>query len=60
MEVKKWYASRTVWIAVAQAVAGILAALLETNPSLQGVGVIFIVKSALDLALRISTTQPII
>jgi hypothetical protein len=57
---KPWYTSRTVILAVLQAIVSIITAVLTQDPALQGAAALLIVKSAADLALRVSTTQPII
>jgi hypothetical protein len=53
---KSWYSSKTIWLAVIQAVLGILAAIRVENPSLFDVGVFLILKSVLDIGLRLLTT----
>lgn len=53
---KKLWRSRTVKLALAQAIAGILVAVLtEYNE----VGAIAVVKSAMDVFLRMETTESI-
>ena len=52
---KSWYQSRTIWLAVGQAVAGILAAVFASNPALQDVGWVLVVKSLVDGYFRITT-----
>ena len=54
---KKRYESKSLWIAVAQGVAGILAVIYTQYPELGGV---MIVKSMLDIYIRTITTQPIV
>lgn len=54
-EHKKWYQSRTVWLAIAQGVAGIMAAVFAVDPALQDVGYLAILKSVLDFLLRANT-----
>jgi hypothetical protein len=53
---KPWYASLTLWIAVAQGVAGILAVLLMQHPE---IGMLVVAKSIVDIFIRLSTSQPI-
>lgn len=60
MDSKHWYQSKTIRLAILQGVIGIFTALLATNPDLQSVGYIVIIKSFLDIALRYVTDQPII
>lgn len=48
--------SRTVWIAIAQAILGVLLAVTVENPALEQVGLIVMVKSVLDFFLRLNTT----
>lgn len=57
--VKKVFKSRTVWLAIAQAIAGILAVILAENPELATVGSIVIAKAALDFVLRMDTKEAI-
>ena len=56
---KKWWQSKTIWIAALQAVAGILIAVLNENPALQSVGVIALMKSLVDISLRLVTEKEI-
>lgn len=58
-DTKKWYQSKTIWIAVAQGVAGVLVAIYASNPSLETVGIGATVKSLLDLYLRYTTVTEI-
>ncbi len=60
MDFKRWYSSRTVWIAIVQGIVGIVTAILASNPELQTVGAVVTLKSALDIILRYLTTKPII
>lgn len=59
MNTKKWWESKAVWIAVLQGVAGVLAAILSTDPALKGVGYLAIVKSVIDYFVRVNTTASI-
>jgi len=56
---KSAWASKTVGVAVLQAVAGVLAALVSANPTLVTVGWVMVVKSVLDVALRFVTVEPV-
>lgn len=60
MEVKKWYKSNTVQVAIIQAILGLLTAFLADNPALKDVGYIALVKSILDFLLRAKTSTPIV
>lgn len=53
---KKWYQSKTILLAIGQAIAG-LVIVFETHYG--AVGVVLIVKAAVDAALRIITAFPI-
>lgn len=59
MNAKPWYLSRTVWVAVLQAVLGVLAVVIAENPELGIVGALAVIKSAIDMILRGITTRPI-
>ena len=50
------FSSRTVWLAIAQGVAGILVVIMTEYPEL-GYGALL--KSILDVLLRMSTTKSI-
>ena len=50
---KVWYQSKTLWIALAQGVIGVLVVVQTSNPDL---GWIVIVKSVLDIYIRSITT----
>ena len=54
--IKDWYRSRTVLLAILQAVVGIVAIFASEYPELGG---IVIGKSILDFVLRYATTKPI-
>ena len=56
---KKIYQSKTVMLAVAQAIVGILAVVLVEMPEVDTLGVIAIAKSMLDVYLRTITTETI-
>lgn len=55
MQTKSFWQSRTVLIAILQGVIGVLAALFATNPALAQVGYLAIIKTVLDITLRLST-----
>ena len=59
IKVKEWYKSNTLQIAILQAIAGILVAILADFPELQSVGGILVIKSAIDFLIRFKTNQPI-
>ena len=52
--IKKWYLSRTVWLAVLQGIAGVITIIASENPAFGG---ILIAKSAVDIVLRFVTTD---
>jgi len=56
---KKWYKSKTLWLAILQGVAGILVAIINVNPNMKIVGGAMVVKSVIDFGLRLLTSQPI-
>ena len=56
---KPLYKSRTVWLAVAQAIVGILTAVLAADPDLQKIGGLLMLKSSADLLLRVLTNKPL-
>ena len=56
---KEWYLSKTLWIAIAQSVLGILIALAAANPEMKLAGAIVIVKSAIDILVRLNTNRAI-
>jgi hypothetical protein len=60
MELKRWYQSRTIRIAIVQAIIGIFTAILATYPELQAVGIVAIAKSIIDILLRYVSNAPII
>ena len=57
---KKIFQSKTVWLAIAQAVAGIFTVILTENPELNTLGWVGVVKSIIDVALRLITSKPVI
>lgn len=57
--VKRWYQSRTIWVAVFQAMAGLLTVLIASDPHLQTAGGLALMKSAIDVLLRFLTNVPV-
>lgn len=53
---KSIYKSKTFWLAVGQAVIGIIIVLQEVYPS---VGALVLLKSGLDILLRVGTHQEV-
>ena len=56
---KKLTLSRTFWIAVAQAISGLIAIFASDNPTLKITGVSLVVKSVMDIIIRLDTSDPI-
>lgn len=56
---KEWYFSRTILLAVAQGIIGVVAAIEATKPEWKGVGALAIVKSLVDIYIRFNTSQAI-
>ena len=56
METKKWWYSRTIWLAFAQFLVGGFMALGSAHPEL---GWLLVLKSCLDGVLRINTYKTI-
>jgi hypothetical protein len=56
IEIKKWYQSKTIWLAIIQAVIGITVAVM-THYDL--IAYIAVVKSLGDVFLRYLTEQPV-
>ena len=54
---KEWYKSRTLWIAVAQSIVGIITVFIAENPELKVVGGMATVKSVIDTWLRFNTVR---
>ena len=54
--IRNWYRSRTIWLALLQAVGGILLVVVAEYPEAGG---ILIAKSFIDIALRAVTVKPI-
>ena len=57
--IKKWYFSKTVILALAQGIIGVIVAIQTVHPDLQQVGVLAIWKSAIDLVIRLNTDTAI-
>lgn len=53
---KKWYQSKTILLAIVQSIAGIV---VVFESQYGAVGAVLIVKSAVDIALRIITALPV-
>lgn len=53
---KKWYTSRTIWIAILTSVMGLIVAFDSQYP---GIGFLMIFKSFIDVVLRFITTTEI-
>lgn len=56
---KPWYQSKTIWLAVIQGALGVLAAVTATNPDVATIGSFAVVKSVLDIVLRLITETPV-
>lgn len=54
---KSFLTSRTIWLAILQAVAGVLVVAISENPELGGVGWLMIAKSGVDICIRFLTTK---
>ena len=59
MNIKSIFSSKVFWLAIAQAVAGILTIALAQDPALTTVGWVMNAKSVLDIILRFTTTQAV-
>lgn len=59
VKTKSLLQSKVFWLAVIQAVIGVVAVFTTTYPELQAVGVVAIGKSILDVLLRTITQLPI-
>lgn len=57
MNFKSIFSSRTFWLAVLQAVVGGAAAALHPDPTVKTVGGAAVVKSIVDVGLRLATNQ---
>lgn len=54
---KKWYQSTTLWLALAQTAASVLAILVAEDPNIAALGWVGIVKSILDAVVRVFLTS---
>lgn len=52
MATKKWYKSKTVWIAILQAIAGIILLIATEYPDAEIIASAMMVKSVLDIIVR--------
>lgn len=52
--------SKTVWLAIAQAIAGICLAVFSADPALQATGFGAVVKSVIDIWVRCNTSTSIV
>ena len=59
MKKKPLWKSRTVILAILQAIVGILTAVLAADPDLQKIGGLLMLKSSADLLLRVLTEKPL-
>jgi hypothetical protein len=55
---KSLFRSKTFWVAVLQGVAGVLA-LVHPDPTVKTAGGLALVKSGIDVGLRVLTTDPV-
>jgi len=56
---KSWWLSKTIWLAIGQAVLGIIVA-LQAQPEFASLGWIMTTKSVLDVILRVGTIKEIV
>lgn len=56
---KNWTKSRTIALAIAQAILGVLMIITKEYPEIDLAGVVLIVKSIADILLRLDTSSPI-
>lgn len=56
MSEKKWYLSKTIWLAVLQAILGVFVAIGTEIPT---VGWIMVVKSVIDVLIRSLTEESV-
>lgn len=57
--IRRALSSRTVRVAIIQAIVGVLGALATMDPALKTVGWLAFVKSIADVLLRLDTTAPV-
>lgn len=60
MNTKKWYESKTIWLAVVQGLAGVLTAIFAADPGFQLTGVGAFLKSIYDIYLRYKASAVIV
>ena len=53
---KSWYQSRTIWLAIVTAISGILVTATTQYPD---IGWMIVAKAAVDIVVRLLTSQPI-
>lgn len=56
MNTKKWFLSRTIWLAVVQGLLGVVVAVAASDPTMKLGGTIVVLKTILDVLLRLDTT----
>lgn len=56
---KKWYQSKTIILAVAQGLIGLVVAFESVYPELSSIGLIVIFKSLVDIVLRMNTDEKV-
>jgi len=56
---KKWYQSKTIILAVAQGLIGLVVAFESVYPELSSIGLIVIFKSLVDIVLRMNTGEKV-
>lgn len=59
MDTKVWWKSKTLWVAIAQGGLGIIVALKAVDPAIADLGWVAVVKSIIDMFLRMGTTTAI-
>ena len=59
MDTKNLLSSRTFWLAIVQGIAVVLAAIYSVDPAVASIGWLAIVKSVVDVALRMITATPV-
>lgn len=60
LNMKEWWKSKTIILAVVQGISGVMIAFLATNPNLASIGVFAVVKSLVDIVLRMLTTKEVV
>lgn len=56
---KEWWLSKTIWVAVGQGVLSVIGAILVENPEIKIAGGLLLVKSLIDILLRLKTDERI-